>query len=154
MEILKYFWWKGLVMYNKDIRWIQRFNNYKKALNQLQEAMELMEERELSRLEKQGVIQSFEYTHELAWKILKDFIESRGSTKIYGSRDATKEAFSLGLLVDGETWMQMIKSRNLTSHTYDENTANDIIKIIKDLYFDEFIRLRIKMDELQEKESE
>lgn len=139
-------------MKNKDIRWIQRFNNYKKALNQLQEAVELMEKRELSRLEKQGVVQSFEYTHELAWKTLKDFIESRGNTKMYGSRDATREAFKLELIKDGETWMQMIKSRNMTSHTYDESTADDIIMLIKDSYFQEFQSLRATMNQLQEED--
>ena len=120
----------------KDIRWIQRFNNYNKALNQLQEAVELMKNRELTRLEKQGVVQAFEYTHELAWKSLKDFLEDRGNTDIYGSRDATKEAFRLGLIESGEVWMQMIKSRNLTSHTYDESIADDIIMLIRDLYFE------------------
>jgi len=137
----------------QDIRWIQRFNNYKKALKQLQDAVELMKERELSILEKQGVIQAFEYTHELAWKTLKDFLEDRGNTDIYGSRDATKKAFSLGLLEDGETWMQMIKSRNLTSHTYDESTADGIISLVKDLYFDQFEKLKIKMEELEKEES-
>lgn len=72
-----------------DIRWIQRFNNYKKALAGLQEASVLADERELSKLEKQGVIQGFEFTHELAWKTLKDFLESRGQQDIYGSKDAT-----------------------------------------------------------------
>ena len=137
----------------KDIRWIQRFNNYNKALNQLQEAVELMKNRELTRLEKQGVVQAFEYTHELAWKSLKDFLEDRGNTDIYGSRDATKEAFRLGLIESGEVWMQMIKSRNLTSHTYDESIADDIIMLIRDLYFEEFIKLRIKMNGLEEEES-
>lgn len=137
----------------RDIRWIQRFNNYKKALTQIQEAVELMKERQLSRLEKQGLIQAFEYTHELAWKTLKDFLENRGNTDIYGSRDATKEAFRLGLIDNGEVWMQMIKSRNLTSHTYDENIADDIIALIKDLYFEEFQKLRTKMNPFQQEES-
>lgn len=135
----------------QDIRWMQRFNNYKKALKQLQDAVELMEERELSILEKQGFIQAFEYTHELAWKTLKDFLENRGNTDIYGSRDATKKAFALGLIDDGEIWMQMIKSRNLTSHTYDENTADEIIGIVKDVYYVQFEKLKLKMEE-QEKE--
>ena len=140
-------------MEHKDIRWIQRCNNYKKALDQLQEAVELMKKRELSRLEKQGVIQAFEYTHELAWKTLKDFLENRGVTDLYGSKDTTKEAFKLGLIQNGEAWMQMIKSRNLTSHTYDESTADDIILLIKDLYFGEFEKLRIRMDHFREEES-
>ncbi len=137
----------------QDIRWIQRFNNYKRALKQLQDAIELMKKRELSILEKQGVIQAFEYTHELAWKTLKDFLESRGNTDIYGSKDATKKAFLLDLIEDGEAWMQMIKSRNLTSHTYDENTADDIIILVKDLYFEQFEKLRIKMEQLEKEES-
>lgn len=136
-----------------DIRWVQRFNNYKKAFSQIQEAVELMAIRDLTALEKQGLIQTFEYTHELAWKTLKDFLENRGNTDIYGSRDAVRQAFALGLIEDGETWMQMIKSRNLTSHTYDESTADDIIKIIKDLYFEEFKKLKIKMEQLQLEES-
>ena len=137
----------------KNIRWMQRFNNYRKALNQLQEAVDLMKKRELSRLEKQGVIQAFEYTHELAWKTLKDFLEERGNTDLFGSRDVTKAAFRLGLIGDGEVWMQMIKSRNLTSHTYDENAADEIIKLIKEAYFEEFVKLRTKMGHFYGKES-
>lgn len=137
-----------------DIRWIQRFNNYKRALIQLKDAMDLMKERELSKLEKQGVIQSFEFTHELAWKTLKDFLENKGNSKIYGSKDATREAFQLGLLEDGEAWMQMIISRNLTSHAYDEDTVNEIMLLIKDIYFSEFNKLEMKMNQLQEDESE
>lgn len=133
----------------QDIRWIQRFSNYKKALKQLQDAVELMGERELSILEKQGFIQSFEYTHELAWKTLKDFLENRGNADIYGSRDATKKAFALGLVEDGEIWMQMIKSRNLTGHTYDESTADGIIDLVKNLYYDQLGKLKIKMEELE-----
>ena len=105
-------------MENKDIHWVQRFSNYQKALNQLKEAVDLMETRDLSNLEKQGMIQVFEYTHELAWKTLNDFLKSRGNTEIYGSKDATREAFQLGLIEDGELWMKMIQSRNLTSHVY------------------------------------
>lgn len=141
-------------MEEKDIRWIQRFNNYKKALDQLQEAIELMQRRELSKLEKQGTIQAFEYTHELAWKMLKDFLENRGNLNIYGSRDATREAFKMGLIENGEVWMQMIISRNLTSHAYDEKIADEVIALIKDMYFEEFNKLKIQMMHFQEEESE
>lgn len=137
----------------KDVRWIQRFNNLKKAFKQLEEAIKLMKTRELSVLEKQGLIQSFEYTHELSWKTLKDFLENRGNTNIYGSRDATKESFKLGLIENGEAWMQMIKSRNLTSHTYDENTADEIVESIGNIYYIEFKNLIKKMNNLKEEES-
>lgn len=136
----------------EDVRWIQRFGNYKKALKQIEEALNLMEERELSMLEKQGFIKAFEFSHELAWKTLKDFLENRGNTGIYGSKDATKKAFASGLIDDGEIWMQMIKSRNLTSHTYDENTANEIIGIVKELYYIQFEKLKLKMGEKEKEE--
>lgn len=140
-------------MVYEDIRWVQRFSNYKKAFSQIQEAVELMAIRDLTALEKQGLIQAFEYTHELSWKTLKDFLENRGNTEIYGSRDAVRQAFALGVIEDGEIWMQMIKSRNLTSHTYDESKADDIIKIIKDLYFEQFKKFKFKMEQFQLEES-
>src|SRR5271157_3917726 len=95
-----------LNMKNEDIRWIQRFQNYQKAFAQLIQAVELSRQRALSKLEKQGLIQGFEYTHELAWNTLKDFLEARGTTNLFGSRDATRAAFALGLLEQGEIWMQ------------------------------------------------
>lgn len=140
-------------MVYEDIRWVQRFSNYKKAFSQVQEAVELMAIRDLTALEKQGLIQAFEYTHELSWKTLKDFLENRGNTEIYGSRDAVRQAFALGVIEDGEIWMQMIKSRNLTSHTYDESKADDIITIIKDLYFEQFKKFKFKMEQFQLEES-
>ncbi len=131
-----------------DIRWKQRFLNYKKALLLLRNAVELNSQRSLSDLEKQGLIQSFEYCHELAWNVLKDFFEYQGKTSIMGSRDATREAFSRNLLTDGETWMDMITSRNLSSHTYDEKIANVIVERIIVLYYPLFIELQDRMQEL------
>ncbi len=137
-----------------DVRWHQRFDNYRKALSQLNEAIEIMNAKQLSNLEKQGVIQSFEYTHELAWKTLKDFLLSRGTGDLFGSRDVVRESFQLGLIENGEIWMEMIKSRNLTSHTYNEATADEIITLIHDHYFSEFVLLKDKLLSQQEKESE
>ena len=130
---------------NADIRWEQRFSNYQKALRQLQEAVQLSQERELSVLEKQGLIQAFEYTHELAWNSLKDFLEYQGQQDIYGSRDATRKAFQLGLLEDGEAWMDMIKSRNQTSHTYNEKTAEAISTAVTQTYYPLFKQLETKL---------
>ena len=140
-------------MESKDVRWEQRFSNYRKALQQLKEAVELKKTRPFSNLEKQGMIQAFEYTHELAWKTLKDFLKSRGNIQIYGSRDATREAFQLGLLEDGELWMKMLQSRNITSHVYDESTAEEMINLISDSYYEAFNKLLIKMNDLQHGET-
>ncbi len=97
-----------------DIRWKQRFNNYLSALPTLTDGVELAEHRELSNLEKLGLIQGFEFTHELAWNVLKDYLEEQGFVGIVGSKDATRLAFNNGLLDDGQSWMEMIRARNLT----------------------------------------
>ena len=134
---------------SEEIRWHQRFANYKKALAQLQSAVRLSQQRELSLLEKQGLIQAFEYTHELAWKTMKDFLEYRGATeRIYGSKDATRQAFAVGLVSEGEVWMQMIQSRNLTSHTYDEERVEEIVDQILGSYVFAFEALERKMSEI------
>lgn len=134
----------------KDIRWIQRFHNFSKALSQLAEAVDLAGQRELSKLEKQGIVQAFEFTHELAWNTLKDFLENRGAQNIYGSKDATREAFKAGLIENGETWMDMIKSRNQTTHTYDEAIVAEIVNAIMSSYFAEFNVLQTRMSKLKE----
>lgn len=119
----------------KDIRWKQRFSNFQKALGALSDAVELSYERNLTDLEKQGMIQGFEFTHELCWKTMKDFIMDRGNESIFGSKDAVREAFKLGLINDGELWMKMIESRNLSSHTYNNEIANNIVDSIVGIYF-------------------
>lgn len=135
-----------------DIRWIQRLSNYSKAFEQLQEAVNLSKIRKLSKLEKQGLIQCFEYTHELAWKTLKDFLEAHGTVGLFGSKDAVRQAFKLGILANGVVWMNMIKSRNQTSYTYDEKAIDDIASLILDSYFSEFASLLSKFYELKQTE--
>ncbi len=122
----------------QDIRWQQRFANYQLALHQLKE---FLENKQLNKLEKQGMIQAFEYTHELAWKTLADFLKDKGHTSIFGSKDATREAFNLGIITQGECWMDMIKSRNLTSHTYNQEIAEAIVENIRTFYYDAFCQL-------------
>jgi len=111
-------------MKNQDIRWIQRFQNFKRAFARLAEAAALAKQRELSELEEQGLIQAFEFTHELAWNVLKDYLEAQGFVDLIGSKNATREAFKNGLLEDGKVWMDMIEARNLTSHTYQTVLGN------------------------------
>ncbi|MCE0521681.1 MAG: nucleotidyltransferase substrate binding protein [Methylacidiphilales bacterium] len=125
---------------NPDIRWKQRLHSFKKAFEQLADGVEIAGTRDLSELEKQGLIQAFEFTHELAWNTLKDFLESRGETGIYGSKDATRKAFAAGLIENGETWMEMIQSRNRSSHTYNVAIANSIATAVTSEYFDAFVK--------------
>ncbi len=140
-------------MSDQDIRWIQRFHHFTKAFSQLKDAVELTRQRPLSKLEEQGLVQAFEFTHELAWNTLKDFLEDRGALNLYGSKDATREGFRAGLIENGEAWMDMIASRNLTSHTYDEATVAKIVSAILDTYFAEFQTLRNKLEQLKKAES-
>lgn len=132
-------------MSEKDIRWKQRFSNYQKALAGLGE---FIQQKTLNKLEKQGAIQAFEYTHELAWKVLADFIKDKGNAEIFGSKDATREAFSLGLIHNGTLWMDMIKNRNLTSHTYNQELADEIVTHIVNEYYSAFCELEIRLKEL------
>jgi len=122
----------------EDIRWHQRLSNYQKAVTQL---TKFIDKGNLNELEEQGLIQAFEYTHELAWKTLKDFISHYNTIKLYGSKDTTREAFKADLITDGETWMEMIDSRNLSSHTYNEDTTKIISNRIQTKYYNEFTNL-------------
>ncbi len=110
-----------------DLRWRQRLGNYQRALSRLRSALDLAAQRPLSELEQQGLIQAFEFTHELAWKVMKDYLVYQGRNDLTGSRDATRAAYAAGLFEDGEGWMEMIASRNQTSHTYNQAVAEAIV---------------------------
>jgi len=131
----------------QDIRWQQRFNNFNRALKQLTAAVELSEQREFTELEKQGVIQGFEFVHELAWNVLKDLLEFEGIQGIVGSRGTVREAFKRGLLTDGELWLDMIDKRNLTSHTYNAELAQDMVNNIIHLYHPSFVALQLQLQQ-------
>lgn len=125
----------------EDIRWKQRFDNYIRAFQTLSRAVALALQRPLSELEQQGLVQGFEFTHELAWNVLKDYLEAQGFVGIIGSKNATREAFKNGLIDDGEAWMEMIKSRNLSSLTYNPVIAEEIVKNILTRFYPAFEQL-------------
>jgi len=129
----------------QDILWKQRFANYQKALAQL---TKFIDKGQLNELEEQGLIQAFEYTHELAWNVLRDYLLEKGHQAIYGSRDTTRAAFKLDLIQDGDSWMDMIRDRNRTSHTYNEETAKSIVDNIKQRFFRLFVELQRTMRNL------
>ncbi len=119
---------------NTDIRWKQRFSNFTKALSRLSSAVALSDERNLSDLEISGLIKSFEFSFELSWNVMKDYLSEQGISDIVGSKGAIRHAFSNGIISDGEVWMKMISDRNLASHTYDEETATKLVASIKNSY--------------------
>lgn len=141
-------------MNQPDIRWQQRLQNYSKALWQLNDAVSLSQQRQLSRLEQQGTIQAFEFTYELAWNTLKDYLVWQGIQGIVGSRDAIREAFSKSLISDGQIWMEMLTDRNRTAHTYNEETAKAILENIKQRYIVCFNALEQTMNKLMQDSGE
>jgi nucleotidyltransferase substrate binding protein (TIGR01987 family) len=141
----------------KDIRWEQRFSNFTKAFDKLKQSVkyiqqnfsseESLNDEILDEMLKEGLIQRFEYTHELAWNVMKDYAEYQGNPNIGGSRDASREAFQLKLITNGQIWMDMISSRNKTSHTYNEEIANEIYDKILNEYYPAFIEFKDTMEE-------
>lgn len=149
-------------MKNKDIRWEQRFSNYRKALKNLNKAIEIVKNKyfdningeseifdDLEEIIKEGLIQRFEYTYELAWNLMKDYAEYQGKTEIKGSRDATREAFKMKLINNSELWMDMLMSRRATSYTYNEDTAEEILQKIINDYHIEFLEFEKTMEQLR-----
>jgi nucleotidyltransferase substrate binding protein (TIGR01987 family) len=145
----------------QDIRWQQRFSNYRKALAKLNQAVEIIKnppevstpevKEALENIFKVGLIQSFEFTHELAWNVMKDYAAYQGNNQVAGSRDATREAYRMKLIddQDSEKWMEMLKSRNLASHTYNEETADEIEESIIQSYYPLFLKFEKKMESLR-----
>ncbi|MBX7045818.1 MAG: nucleotidyltransferase substrate binding protein [Ignavibacteria bacterium] len=134
---------------NTDIRWMQRFSNYKDAFSRMKL---FLEKGELNELEEQGLIKSFEYTYELAWNVLKDYLEYQGETAMTDSRDAIRKAFNAGLINNGEVWLEMLESRNRTSHAYSKEIANEVISAIRNNYYNLFFELEEKFSKLSKEE--
>ncbi len=131
----------------QDIRWKQRFSNFEKAFLQLKQAVEDYDG-DVEAIIKEGVIQRFKYTHELTWKVMKDFLEYEGHQNITGSRSATRSAFNINLVKDGQVWMDMIDSRNKTVHTYHKNILEQEYQKVVEAYFSCFSEFYKKMKTL------
>ena len=115
----------------KDIRWKQRFQNYEKSFLLLKRTLEIVNP---SEAEKGGLIQFYEMAFELAWKLMKDYLFEQGFN-INSPREAIKQAFQSDIIDNGQAWIDALEDRNLTTHTYDEETAEKVVKSIKDSYY-------------------
>jgi nucleotidyltransferase substrate binding protein (TIGR01987 family) len=130
-----------------DVRWKQRFENYGKSLALLSDIVNSIDKSiQLSNRDKLRVIKSFEISFELAWNVMKDYLSYKGIADIVGSRDSVRHAFSQELILNGQIWMEMIDARNKTSHTYNEETANELAEKIIKSYFGEFMAFNEKMN--------
>jgi nucleotidyltransferase substrate binding protein (TIGR01987 family) len=127
---------------NKGIRWLQRYANFSKAFEQLSR---FIDKGELNEFEEQGLIKAFEYTYELSWKTLQDLLYEKGYQDIAGPKPVIQQSFQDGYIQYGEGWMKMHNSRNLTSHSYNEETAHEIATAIVQEYFELFRELNEKL---------
>lgn len=128
----------------EDIRWIQRYANFHRACQRLLEVTEadrFLED--LSDLEQEGLVQRFEYTFELAWKVLQDLLNFKGYEFMSGPNGTLKMAFEDGLIADHDEWRRMMKSRNTLTHVYDEEEVHAIIEMI----FYDYAPILKKLDE-------
>ena len=131
-----------------DIRWKQRFDNYVAALKHLSSAMQLAEQRPLSELEQQGVIQNFEICYELTWKVMQDYLKDQGGYEGGGSKDVLRLALNRELISDGQIWMDMVKERNKTSQTYSSEILGNLMDKIQHQFHPAFKAMEQKFNKL------
>ncbi|MBN6710401.1 nucleotidyltransferase [Canicola haemoglobinophilus] len=131
----------------QDIRWKQRFDKYKQALHQLESAVLEYADTEIDII-KEGIIQRFEFTHELAWKVMQDYLKAQGEVDVFGSKIATRLAFNRELINQGEIWLDMIETRNITVHTYDEKILNEQFNKVVNNYLPLFLQFQQRLEKL------
>lgn len=131
----------------QDIRWKQRFDKYKQALHLLESAVLEYADTEIDII-KEGIIQRFEFTHELAWKVMQDYLKAQGEVDVFGSKIATRLAFNRELINQGEIWLDMIETRNITVHTYDEKILNEQFQKVVNNYLPLFLQFQQRLEKL------
>lgn len=127
----------------EDIRWKQRFNNYVKALDLLERTVS-QAQKNWTETDILASVQAFEMTHELSWNLLKDYMQEQGLSFQLTPRGTFRQAFNSQIIEDGQVWMDSIKARNLALHTYNEDTADELIDSIQHKFLPVFIELRQK----------
>lgn len=126
----------------QDIRWKQRFENFEKAYVKFLKVLELHKKDVNDEVYKMALIQSFEFTYELSWNLLKDYLVESGIVLTEKTpRSAIKEAYGAKIIEDGQLWMDIIKTRNILSHNYSESESEEAIQKITDIYYLEFSRI-------------
>lgn len=135
-------------MEDRQPRWIERLSTFKSALKRLVEVIELSQQRKLNQFECDSLIKRFEFSYEMAWKLMMSYEKDCGILEIRGSKDVVRQAYCMSLIDNGDAWMEMIDARNSTSHLYDEEMASDVIDEIIHTYFPLFVELEKKMEEI------
>lgn len=139
-------------MENPDIRWKQRFQNFEKAYKRLNHAIEVVKKEPDNEVLTAGLIQTYEFTFELAWKTLKDYLEMEGFN-VPSPRSTIRQAYQSGYIQNAEDWMQALNDRNLTTHTYDDQIAMKVINDINRKYFPFLKQLHLCLHHIYEEEN-
>jgi nucleotidyltransferase substrate binding protein (TIGR01987 family) len=126
-------------------KYVAKFTNFQNALQRLKEAVKELNQLNASEVIRDGVIQRFEFTYELAWKTTKVYLEDIGIVEVNSPKAVIKEAYVQKLLGDEKNWLLMLKDRNMTSHMYKEEMAEEIAGRISNLYIKEFELLLQKL---------
>lgn len=127
-------------------RWFERLTVFKNALLRLTEVIEIFNQRNLNSFENDSLIKRFEFTYEMAWKLMMSYEKENGITEIVGSKDVVRKAYAMSLIDNGEAWMEMIDDRNKTTHLYDEEMVGDVIDDIVHTYYPLFLELKNKLE--------
>lgn len=138
-------------MEERQPKWLERLSIFKNAIARMAEVVELSKQRTLNQFERDSLIKRFEFTYEMAWKLMMSFEKEYGVTELLGSKDVVRTAFSMSLIDNGEAWLEMIDDRNKTSHLYDEEMAADVTEEIIDTYYPLFMELQGKMEEIAQR---
>jgi len=133
-------------MEEKQPKWLERLSTFKNAITRLAEVVELRKLRPLNQFECDSLIKRFEFSYEMAWKLMMSYEKDNGITELLGSRDVVRQACRMSLIDNGEAWLEMVDDRNKTSHLYDEEMASDVIDEIVNTYYPLFIELQERMD--------
>ena len=138
-------------MEGKQPKWLERLSIFSNAVARLAEVIELRKQRPLNQFECDSLIKRFEFSYEMAWKLMMSYEKENGITELLGSKDVVRQAYRMSLIENGEAWLEMIDDRNKTSHLYDEEMAADVIDEIVNTYYALFFELKSKMDEIANK---
>lgn len=132
-------------MDKKAPRWKERLTTYDTALRRLTEVVTMHRQRGLNEFEKDSLIKRFEFTYEMAWKLMMSYEKENGIVQIMGSKDVVRHAMAMTLIDNGEAWLDMIDARNKTAHVYDDEMATDIVDEVVFTYYPLLVELRQRM---------
>lgn len=139
-------------MEERKPKWHERLAIYKNAIDRLAEVIALSKQHPLNQFERDSLIKRFEFSYEMAWKLMMSYEKENGIVEVLGSKDVIRQAFKLSIINNGETWLEMVDARNKTSHLYDEEMATDVVDEIIYTYYPLLIELRDTMVQMVNRE--